>query len=74
MKANQPIIPIAYSKESAAAAFGVAQNIVTRWIERENDPLPAWRDGKRILIPVQDAQAWISRLAKAEPAEIMKRI
>ena len=63
MKPNQPIVPISYSKEAAAAAFGTSVQLIDRWMARPVDPLPAWRDGKRILIPVREAQDWIGRQA-----------
>ena len=66
-KPEQPIIPLTYGIESAAAAFGVSPPLVSAWLTRKDDPLPCWREGRRILIPVREAQEWISRqLAKAQ--------
>ena len=66
-KPDQPIIPLTYGRDSAAAAFGVSAPLIDDWISRKDDPLPCWREGRRILIPVKEAQEWISRqLAKAQ--------
>jgi len=65
-KPDQPIIPLTYGRDSAAAAFGVSAPLIDDWISRKDDPLPCWREGRRILIPVKEAQEWISRqVAKA---------
>lgn len=65
-KPEQPIVPLTYGLESAAAAFGVSTPLVSAWLARNDDPLPCLREGRRILIPVKEAQEWISRqLVKA---------
>ncbi len=62
-KPEQLVLPLTYGREAAAAAFGVSPILVDRWISRADDPLPCWRDARRILIPVKEAEAWISRQA-----------
>ena len=60
-KPEQPIIPLAYGKDAASAAFGVSVPVIDSWIKREFDPLPFFRAGTRILIPVKSAEEWIER-------------
>ena len=66
-KSELPIVPLTYGIETAAAAFGVSAPVVSAWLARNNDPLPCLREGRRILIPVKEAQEWVSRqLVKAQ--------
>ena len=65
-KPEQPIIPLAYGKDSASAAFGVSVPVIDGWIKRKDDPLPYFRAGTRILIPVKAAEKWIERQAEKE--------
>lgn len=69
-KPQQPIIPLTYGKDAASAAFGVSVPVIDSWIKRQDDPLPSFREGTRILIPVKEAQEWVSRQAKKAMEEI----
>lgn len=63
MKKNeqQPIFPLTYGRENAAIAFGVSPIMIDTWLNRTKDPLPCFREGRRILIPVKSAEEWVER-------------
>lgn len=63
MKKNeqQPIFPLTYGREAAAIAFGVSPIMIDTWLNRALDPLPCFREGRRILIPVKGAEEWVAR-------------
>ena len=60
-KQQQPIYPLTYGREAAAVAFGVNPMMIDTWLNRASDPLPYFREGRRILIPVKSAEEWIER-------------
>ncbi len=63
---QQPIYPLTYGREAAAVAFGVNPMMIDTWLNREEDPLPHFREGRRILIPVKSAVEWIERQVEKE--------
>ena len=51
---------LCYNLEEAAQAVGVSVHKFNSWIHRAQAPVPHFRDGRRILIPIALLEAWLS--------------
>ena len=52
IQANRPErTPICHNLESASQVAGVGLHTIQAWIRRDQDPLPHFKEGRRILIP-----------------------
>ncbi len=47
-------------RKSAAEVLGVSLPILDTFINREADPLPSFKAGRRVMIPVDTLRAWLA--------------
>lgn len=49
------------NRELIKETLGISMAGVDKLLTRENDPIPSFRVGRRILIPVDGFRAWLAR-------------
>ena len=50
---------LSYNVEEAARLVGVSANKFNAWLKRSNHPVPHFKDGRRIFIPVDMLAQWL---------------
>ncbi len=60
-KKKEPLERLIYSKSDVQEILGAGSTTVVKFLNRENDPIPHFRIGQRIVIPCDLFQQWLNR-------------
>ena len=56
---NGAIPLLCYKMEEASKVAGVGVHTIQSWVRRKENPLPSFREGRRIVIPHDQLRAWL---------------
>ena len=61
---NGSLPRLTYKLEEASKVAGVGVHVIQSWVRRENNPLPSFREGRRIVVPHKELVEWLGQEAK----------
>ena len=63
---KEPLERLIYSKTDIQELLGAGSNTVVKFLNRENDPIPHFRIGNRLVIPCDLFHQWLNRQPDSE--------